>query len=207
MKKLMIIIAAVGALMIQSCTTSMKVVSDVDPVANFGSYKTFSIEYVDSNAPRDLSINEINQRRLEKAIIAEMEKRGYVLTEEADLKVSYQVNIKENKEYRTNHYNNYGPYYGGYYGYYGYGYGPWMYGGGGGFSTTNEYSVYNGKLTVKIEDSSEDKLVWLGSGKREITESNRRVEDRIKKDVADIFKQYPYAAGVDGQIKIKDLQS
>jgi hypothetical protein len=180
-------------LLVSSCGTSIKVTSDYNGKAAFGSYMTFNFKKSDS-AMSDYPalINPINQQRLENAISDQMSLRKYASSDAPDLWISYYVKITEKTEYQAT--TSY-PYYGGW-GYYGH-----YYGYGHGWTTVQSYDYNVGTLVIDIVDARTNELVWYGVGTKVLKENNNDPEGSINYAVSQIFNHYPFLAGQQEPVK------
>lgn len=160
--------------MVASCS-SVKVASDYDKNVNFNEYKTFAFFKTGIDKAE---INDLDKRRLLRAIESELLAKGYTKSENPDLLVSLFTKSRE----KINIYNNGG------YGYYGYGWGwsPWYY---GNYSTVSRST--EGTLYVDFIDASKRELVWQGMGTGYLTQNMEKKEARFNEFVSKIMAEYP----------------
>ena len=160
--------------MVASCS-SVKVASDYDKNVNFNDYKTFAFFKTGIDKAE---INDLDKRRLLRAIESELLAKGYTKSENPDLLVSLFTKSRE----KINIYNNGG------YGYYGYGWGwsPWYY---GNYSTVSRST--EGTLYVDFIDASKRELVWQGIGTGYLTQNMEKKEARFNEFVSKIMAEYP----------------
>ncbi|PHK25445.1 lipoprotein [Nostoc linckia z15] len=169
----LLLITAVAA----SCS-SVRVSSDYDEAASFGTYKTYAFfkEGLDK-----ADISDLDKKRIMRAIDAEMQQKGFTKSDKPDLlinlftKSSQQVNV-----------NNWG--YGGFgWGWgYGYGWGPGFY---GGYPMVTSYP--EGTLYIDLVDGNKKELVWQGVGSGVLTRDRDEKQDRINEFVQKILAQFP----------------
>jgi len=157
-----------------SCTT-VRVAADYDRNANFGNYNNFAFFKPGIDKAE---INDLDKKRILRALDAELSAKGMNKSEKADILVSFFTKERE----RVDVYNNsFG---------YGWGWNPYWYGGyyGNHVSTSTEGSLY-----VDFIDAKTNELVWQGVGRaRLITSGNiEKKEERIKEIVKEIVAQYP----------------
>lgn len=168
-----------SVLFFASCS-SLKVKTDYDKEANFSTYKTFS--YVGFNA-ENTNINDLNERRIVKAVKSEMTKKGFSEAEESDLEIHIHAVIAKKFSATANT-----DYYGMGYPYYRRGFG-W----GATYGTTtvdvNEYQ--EGTLIIDLVDVKGKKLVWQGVGTSILKNNPKNVEERINKAVTKIMAGFP----------------
>lgn len=166
------------AILLNSCS-SIRVASDYDRETNFDTYKTFAFFKPGIDKAE---INDIDKRRILRAIEAELLAKGYTKSENPDMLVS--IFTKSNQ--RVDVYNN------------AWGSGAWGWGGYGGWgwrsgwngnqvSTTTE-----GMLFIDLIDAQKKELIWQGSGTGNIETSNiEKKEERIKAFVSEMLTQFP----------------
>ena len=167
-----------------SCEPALKVTSDYDKSANFQQYKTFKMNLSDEAHE---SISALNKERVYAAVKAEMLKRNYMESENADL-IVHTASIFKDKQSMTAHTSSYG--YGGYYR-------PYGWGGAMGVSSYTTYDVQNykdGSLIIDIIDAKTQKLIWEGVGNKEIDSPAKDPEKAINEAVATIMSNFPPGA-------------
>ena len=184
-------IAIISGLLLNSCS-GIKILSDKDEAVDFTKFKTY--QYYGWAEESNKMLNELDQRRIEKAFSDEFAKRNLKYVEEnGDIMVTLYI-VTEQKSQTTANTTGMGGMGGyGYGGYYGYG--P-AYGWGGGMSTTTysttDYTV--GTLVVDVYDETDKKLVWEGVAKGTIKDNPKGRDSRITAVVEGIMKRYPVAA-------------
>ena len=146
---------------------------DFDKSANFAGYKTYMLK--DGTKVGDALIDA----RIVAAIDMQLTAKGLVKAENADVAVIYHVAIDKQKDITT----------------WSTGVGPYGYGWGGGWGTTdirvNEILV--GTLVIDMADAKTNAVVWRGIGVKEIntTASPERRDRSVQQAVEKIFKNYP----------------
>ncbi|GAO41104.1 DUF4136 domain-containing protein [Flavihumibacter petaseus] len=178
----LLIAAAAGT----GCTSSVKVTTDYDRAANFSQYKTFAIYKDDAKTD---NVSQLNSGRIENAIKAEMIKKGFTEnTSSPDLLVN-AVTIVKNKQSISSTTNYYG--YGGYYR-------PYAWGGGMGVTGNTTYNVddyKDGSLIIDVVDAAGKKLIWQGTGNKEIDNKDYKDPDKmISEAVTKIMASFPPGA-------------
>jgi hypothetical protein len=169
---------AVAAL--PAVAAAQKTTYDFDKSAPFAQYKSYSLK---EGTPTGQPLID---KRIEAAIEAQLEARGFVRNDTApDVLVTYHVAFDEEKDISS---FSSGPMYGGY----GYGYG-W---GGGWGTTTTDVRVRNiliGTLAIDILDAKKKEIAWRGLGTKEVNTSAKpdKRDENIGKAVEKIFKNYP----------------
>jgi len=164
-----------------SCGPSLKVTDDYDKSVNFDQYKTFAL--YNSDSIHD-AISPLNQQRIIKAVKDEMVKKGFQEnTSNPDVLVNITA-VLQNRVAVSSSTD-----------YYGYGgmYRPYYWGGGMGSSTTN-YNVQHykdGSLIIDVIDANSKKLVWQGTGNKEIDKPAKDPDTIIPKAIASIMESFP----------------
>lgn len=186
-----LLLAAVSAsLLLAACESMPRTRSDYDPTADFSAYKTFG--FVSAQADhQDAQYTSLITRHLQSTSRVEMEKRGYVYTDDnPDLLVDFQI-IAQDK-IRVNTYGG-SPY--------------WRnrYGAWGGYDVdVRQYT--EGTLLVDVVDPKKRQVVWQGVAQGTITEAKlQKIDERAPKVMAAIFSEYPFRAG-DGQHHLDDVK-
>ena len=173
-------------MLLAACGPSIKVTYDYDGQADFAKYKTYAF----SEDALKLPVNDLNRDRVLKAVETEMAAKGFTKSDNPDVWIDLHIKAEKKTE-ATATTTGTGMYGGGYYG------GPWRYGYGGGFSTTQiNYNDYiEGTLFVNMVDKSTEKIVWQGRGTKTLDEdaTTEKREANIKTGVNKIFTKYPPA--------------
>jgi hypothetical protein len=171
------VIPAAVALMVGGCST-LRVSTDWDPSVNFAAYKTFSMK--DGAKAK----NSLAQARVTKALVEALEAKGLKrVSGEADLKVyPHFVVGKETRIY------SYGYGMGGWYGY--------RWGGYGGYGRVDVEQIPIGTIVVDLVDAKENRLVWRGIAKDEISRDATPEEraGKAKEAMARLFEGFPPGA-------------
>ena len=132
-----------------SCS-SVRVAADYDREANFDNYKTFAFFKPGIDKAE---INDIDKRRILRAIEAELMAKGYTKSENPDMLVS--IFTKSNQ--RVDIYNN------------AWGNGAWGWGGYGGWGWRSGWNnnqvttTTEGMLFIDLIDTNKKELIWQGS--------------------------------------------
>jgi hypothetical protein len=164
-----------------SCGPSVKVASDYDKSVNFDQFKTFAL--YNSDSIHD-AISPLNQQRILNAVKSEMVKKGL---QEATGSPDVLVNVTAILQNRVAVSSTTD--------YYGYGgmYRPYYWGGGMSSATTN-YNVQHykdGSLIIDVIDANSKKLVWQGTGNKEIDKPAKDPDTAIPKAIASIMESFP----------------
>lgn len=181
-------VATVAAtFLVAACATSPRIITNADPDADFGAYRTFAFA-APLGTDRPGGTRTLLSHHLVESVTVEMTRRGYALTDgPSDLTLNFFVSTEEKIDVRE---VPAGP---PWYGYYGYRHG--LYGVWDGYAT--EVTQYTeGTLNVDVIDTRKDQLVWEGA----VIGRVRDVEDdglqhRVLEAVQQLFARYPYRAG------------
>ena len=170
MRKLNILLLILLSTTLLSCT-SVKVSSDYDEQTNFNNYKTFAFFKTGIDKAE---INDLDKRRILRAIDAEMQTKGFSKSESPDLLVSIFTKSQERLDVNRNNF--------------GWGFGWGFY--GASFGSTVSTST-QGTLYIDLIDAKTKELVWQGQGLGYLTQSRKHKKERINEFVQEILKVYP----------------
>jgi len=176
-----------AAIIAWSCSASFKVNSDYDKTVDFTGYKKFALYNPDN---LNKAISELNRSRVFGAIKSEMTKKGFVEdTTSPDLLVNVVAIFEDRQSVSSTTTGGamYGGYYGGMYGAYGW---------GGGTSHTNvDVRHYkDGSLIIDVVEANSKKLLWQGTGNKEIDGPVKNPDETIPKAVGLIMASFPPGA-------------
>ena len=164
------------ALVVTSCST-VRVASDYEKNTNFNEFKTFAFFKPGIDKAE---INDIDKRRILRAIESELLAKGFTKSETPDLLVS--IFTKSNQ--RVDVYNNH------------WGYGAWGWGGfgpgwGWGWNQPMVSARTEGVLYIDLIDADKKELIWQGQGTGYLTRNIDRKEERIREFASKILEQFP----------------
>ena len=181
MKRIIKILPLIALMVVASSCSSVKVASDYDKDADFNNYKTFAFFKTGIDKAE---INDLDKRRILRAIEAELLAKGYTKSENPDVLVSIFTKSTE----RVNVYNNaWGWGWGAGWGWGGWGPGwGWGWGGGPSVSTSTQ-----GVLFIDLIDANKRELVWQGKGTGYLAKNSSKKEARINEFVTKIMERYP----------------
>ena len=178
MKKLLTILTATLILVSLSSCSSVRVASDYDKEVKFDTYSTFAFYKTGIDKAE---INDIDKRRILRAIEAELIAKGFKKSENPDILVSIFTRSNQNVEVWNN----------------AWGWGAWGWGGfwpGWGWGWNQQPMVSTrteGKLFIDLIDAKKKELVWQGTGTGYLTRNVDKKEQRIKEFVNKILEEYP----------------
>jgi len=164
------------AVVLTSCS-SVRVASDYERNTDFDAFKSFAFFKPGIDKAE---INDIDKRRILRAIESELLKKGFTKSEDPDLLVS--IFTKSNQ--RVDVYNNY------------WGAGAWGWGGfgpawGWGWNQPMVSTKIEGILYIDLINARKKELIWQGQGKGYLSRNAERKEKRIKEFVTQVLSQFP----------------
>lgn len=175
--------------------SSSNIRSDYDHTADFGSYKTY--DFIEGAGPDYEGYESLFTQYMITAITIEMEKRGYVKSDNPDLYVNFNVNTQDKtKVTQTASAPS------SYYGYRGGFYDPW---GGYGYGTQTHVSQYTeGTFNIDIIDVKKHQLIWEAVSAGRITDKVRKnLQKIVMEGVPEFFAHYPFVAGDPNPVQTK----
>ncbi|MFH6768879.1 DUF4136 domain-containing protein [Gaetbulibacter aquiaggeris] len=172
-------------LVVTSCS-SIRVATDYDKNANFDNFKTFAFFKTGIDKAE---INDLDKRRILRAIESELLAKGFTKSETPDLLIS--LFTKSNQ--RVDVYNNT------------WGMGAWGWGGWGpwggfgpgwgwGYNQPSVSTSTEGTLFIDLIDANKKELVWQGMGTGYLSRNMDKKEALIKEFVSKIMEKYPPGA-------------
>jgi hypothetical protein len=171
----------VAAIMAWSCGPSLKVSSDYDKNVDFGKYKTFALYNAENIHD---AISELNQARIYAAIRNEMAKKGYVeSTGSPELLVNTTAILQDRSSVSST--TTGGAYM------YGSVYRPYSWGPGVSYTNYDVRHYKDGSLIIDIIDAQSKKLLWQGTGNKEIDAPIKDPDTNIPKAIAAIMDEFP----------------
>ena len=172
------------AYVLGGCSTS-NIRSDYDPDVDFGAYETYN--FIDGAGPDYEGYESLFTKYMVETISIEMEKRGYVKSDDPDLLVNFNAIVQQKTQVRQT--STPPP---SYYGYRRGYYDPWM-----GYGTQTQVTQYDeGTFNIDLVDAREKKLVWEAIGVGRVTQKAlENLEQSVNEGVPEFFAQYPFVAG------------
>ncbi len=161
--------------------------SDYDHSADFSQYRTYNF-FVDAG-PEETNYQSFFSEYMVEAISIEMDKRGYVRSEDPDLLINFNAILQEKTKVTTTP----APMAGGYYGYRGGFYDPWM---DYGYAEQTHVSQYTeGTVNIDIVDARQKKLVWEAVGQGRVSRKElEELDDTVYEGVPKYFATFPFTA-------------
>jgi len=174
MKKISLFIVALVLLV--GCQ-SIRVSQDYAVGTDFNQFKTYG--YFKQGID-DADINDLDKKRILKAIDDQMIASGWSKSQDPDM----IINIFTKTQQRVDVFNNWG--------WGGFGWGGFGWGGFGGGWGNNVNTVNEGILHIDFIDAKKKELMWQGVGTAPIRSNNPvKKTERINKIVQEILMQYP----------------
>lgn len=171
------IVPIIMLLVLAGCSHQIKVYSDIDPDYDLWRYTTFRCaqnENIESGK-NPLYYNELNDKRVNSAIVEQLKLKGYTAREEKpDVILHYHIVIEDQTVVVPEPY--------------GYSYGPYW--------TNLQLSYKEGTLIIDLIDANTNRLVWRGwaVSSMDTVYDPHQVEDFIKFAVEKIFRKFPKSA-------------
>jgi hypothetical protein len=173
MKKL---ILPILILVLASACATIKVSSDFDKAASFSGYKTYAF----TPEALNLSIEELNRKRILTATENELALKGFTKSDNPDVLVDLKITGEKKQTATATSTGGYGGY-------------RWGGGYGGGTTYVNYDSYVEGTMFIEMIDAAKKEIVWQGRGVGTIdpNASAKKREENINYAVKQIFTQYP----------------
>lgn len=164
-------------IVVTSACSTLKVTYDYDKQAEFARYKTYGY----SEDSQKLPVGDLNRDRILQAVDTELAAKGFSKSDNPDVWIDMHIKAEQKVDATATTTPTYG--------------GPWRYGYGGGFSTTqiNYHEYVEGTLFVNIVDAASEKIVWQGRATKTLDENANaeKREQNINYTVKQIFTKYP----------------
>jgi len=181
---------------VAGCSSSGTLRSDYDHGADFGAFQTW--DFIEDAGPDYAGYESLFTQYMLEAITIEMDKRGYLKSDNPDLLVNFNAYVQDKTKVTTTS----APMTGGYYGYRGSRYGAW---GGYGYGTETRVSQYTeGTFNIDIIDANQHQLVWEAVGVGRITDKVRKnLRRTVMEGVPNFYALYPFVAGDPNPVSAK----
>jgi len=169
------IATSLGLMLLLACVSfAQHVKTDYDHSANFGQYKTFSWEKVQTKDP--LMID-----RIKDAVNGALSAKGWTLVPSGGDVEVFAIETTQNQQTLDTFYNGFG--------------GGRRWGGFGGFgdatTTVDTYKV--GTLVVDLFDAKTEKLIWRSSSSDTLSNNADKNTKNLGKGVNKMFQHFPPA--------------
>ena len=175
MKYLSKMAASVGlSLVLASALLAQQVKTDYDHSANFGQYKTYSWEKVQTKDPLVVD-------RIKSAVNSALSAKGWTeVPSGGDVEV-FAIETTQNQQTLDTFYNGFG------------GGRRWGFGGGFGNATTTVETYKVGTLVVDLFDAKTEKLIWRSSSSDTLSDKADQNTKKLDKGVKKMFQHFPPA--------------
>lgn len=183
MKKAVLFI--LSAIILTSCSSSLKTTSQYDETKDFSAYKTFSFMGWTSDVR---TMSKEDKTLIEQSVKKELEARGMTYSKfNGDVILSLFLIIDESS-HQTAYRNHYMPYSG-------YSYSvPWAWSYGYEATQYRQHNYRSGTLVIDMFDESTKSLTWQGVIQSKINEKPEARQYSIPRVIAAAFKKYPVKA-------------
>jgi hypothetical protein len=151
---------------------AQQVKTDYDRAANFGQYKTYSWEKVQTQDPLWVD-------RIKAAVNSTLAAKGWTQVESGGDICIMAIEINRNQQTLNTYYNGFG--------------GGWRWRGFGGFgeSTTTVDTYKVGTLVVDLFDAKTKTLVWRGVSSDTLSDKSDKNIKNLNKGVQKMFQHFP----------------
>jgi hypothetical protein len=176
MKSLSTIAASVGLILgLATISFAQQVNTDYDHSANFGQYKTYSWERVQTKDP--LLVD-----RIKDAVNSTLAAKGWTLVPSGGDVEVFAIETTQNQQALDTFYNGFG------------GGRRWGgFGGGFGDSTTTVETYKLGTLVIDLFDAKTEKLIWRSSSSDTLSDKADKNTKNLDKGVNKMFQHFPPA--------------
>ena len=163
------IAASIGVILVlTSLSVAQQVKTDYDHSTNFGQYKTYSWEKVQTKDP--LLVD-----RIKDAVNSTLAAKGWTLVPSGGDVEVFAIETTQNQQTLDTFYN---------------GFGGWRWGGFGDATTTVEtYKV--GTLVIDLFDAKTEKLIWRSSSSDTLSDNADKNTKNLDKGVSKMFQHFP----------------
>ena len=168
------IATSVGLMLLVACVSfAQQVKSDYDHSANFGQYKTYSWEKIQTKDP--LLVD-----RIKDAVNSTLAAKGWTLVPSGGDVEVFAVETTQNQQTLDTFYNGFGAgrRWGGF-------------GGGFGDATTTVETYKVGTLVVDLFDAKTEKLIWRSSSSDTLSDKADKNTKSLDKGVNKMFQHFP----------------
>ena len=159
-------------LFLANASFAQQVKTDYDRAANFGQYKTYSWEKVQTQDPLWVD-------RIKAAVNSTLAAKGWTQVESGGDICIMAIEINRNQQTLNTYYNGFG--------------GGWRWRGFGGFgqSTTTVETYKVGTLVVDLFDAKTKTLVWRGVSSDTLSDKSDKNIKNLNKGVQKMFQHFP----------------
>ncbi|HXM93910.1 MAG TPA: DUF4136 domain-containing protein [Candidatus Dormibacteraeota bacterium] len=159
-------------LVLANVAFAQQVKTDYDHSANFGQYKTYSWEKVQTKDP-------LQVQRIQDAVNSTLAAKGWKLVPSGGDVEVFAIETTQNQQTLDTFYNGFG------------GGRRWGFGGGFGNATTTVETYKVGTLVVDLFDAKTEKLIWRSSASDTLSNKADKNTKNLNKGVTKMFKHFP----------------
>jgi len=175
MKVQRVVFALMGMMLLFAGQSSaQQVKTDYDRNANFGQYKTYSWEKVQTKDP-------FMVERIKEAVNSTLAAKGWTLVPSGGDVEVFAIETTQNQQTLDTFYNGFG------------GGRRWGFGGGFGDATTTVETYQVGTLVIDLFDAKTEKLIWRGSSSDTLSDNADKNTKNLDKGVNKMFQHFPPA--------------
>src|SRR6202171_4459887 len=161
-------------LVLANVAFAQQVKTDYDHSANFGQYKTYSWEKVQT---KDL----LQVQRIQDAVNSTLAAKGWKLVPSGGDVEFFAIETTQNQQTLDTFYNGFG------------GGRRWGFGGGFGDATTTVETYKVGTLVIDLFDAKTEKLIWRSSSSDTLSDNADKNTKNLDKGVNKMFQHFPPA--------------
>jgi hypothetical protein len=159
-----------GVLLFSTAVFGQQVKTDYDRAADFGQYKTYSWEKVQTQ-------DALWVDRIKSAVNATLSAKGWTEVPSGGDVAVVAMEVTQNHRTLNTFYNGFG--------------GGWRWGGGFGDATTTVDTYKVGTLIVDLFDAKTKKLIWRGSASDTLSSKSDKNIENLDKGVQKMFDHFP----------------
>ena len=159
-----------GVLLFSTAVFGQQVKTDYDRAADFGQYKTYSWEKVQTQ-------DALWVDRIKSAVNATLSAKGWTEVPSGGDVAVVAMAVTQNHRTLNTFYNGFG--------------GGWRWGGGFGDATTTVDTYKVGTLIVDLFDAKTKKLIWRGSASDTLSSKSDKNIENLDKGVQKMFDHFP----------------
>ena len=172
------LLLCLASLVLAGCSSTPNTYSNVDPAADFSSYRSYG--FYDKLSTDNQDYESLETSFLKVAVAQQMDKLGYSYTKDPDVRLNFYLHTEEKlRTYSA-------PVSHGYYGYRDYN--SW-----GGYTAETQVKQYTqGTLNIDMVDAKSGKMIWEGVLTGTLTDRDvKNMEQTLDGAVVEIFKNFP----------------
>ena len=170
MKARNVFVSIATLFVLTAASLAQDVKTDYNRSANFGQYKTYSWEKVQTKDPLWID-------RIKSAVDAQLAAKGFTQVQSGGDISIVAMEITRNQQTLNTFYDGFG--------------GGWRWGGGFGNATTTTETYKVGTLVVDLFDTNTKEVIWRGSASDTLSNNSDKNIKNLDKGVQKMFKHFP----------------